>query len=462
VTHGASDPTRAMRRPRPQSPRPYTFPRFERRRLDNGMELVIAPVHKLPIATMIVLVDAGATCGARGREGVAQLTASSMLEGTATSDGLQLTERFELLGASVDASADWDGAALRVTALLEHFPAAVRLVGEVIRAPAFPTREVERLKTERLAQLLQQRTEPRGLADDMFARFLYDSASRYALPEHGTTESISAMTRDDIARFYATRYTPASVTVVIVGDIGVDQAETLARQTFADWRGDAPPECRTVDTPARRTRAIHLVGKPESAQSELRIGNVGIPRNHPDYYATVVMNAILGGLFSSRINLNLREAHGYTYGAFSSMDWRRQCGPFVVSSAIQSEVTAQAAREAISEIERIRLAPVSESELSLATSYLDGVFPIRYETTDAIAGALAALVRYRLEDDYFDTYRQRVRDVTTDDVLRAAHEHLHPEALQLVVVGDAPALQHDLESLGFGPLTVYDTDGTTV
>jgi zinc protease len=338
----------------------------------------------------------------------------------------------------------------------------VKLLGEVLRTPSFPQREVERLKTERRAELLQQRTEPRGLADDLFTQFLYEAKSRYALPEAGTTESVSAITHDDVVRFYSERYRPASVTLVIAGDLGMDEAEALARATFGDWHGDAPPSCTTVDSAARHTRAVHLVSKPEAAQSELRIGNVGIPRNHRDYYAMVVMNAILGGLFSSRINLNLRETHGYTYGAFSSMDWRRQSGPFVVSTAVQSEFTGAAAREAISEIERIHQSPVTDSELSLATSYLDGVFPIRYETTDAIAGALSALVRYGLDDHYFDTYRQRVREITTDDVLRVAGSHIRPSELQLVVVGDADAVQRDLVALDFGPLTVYDTHGKPI
>lgn len=171
------------------------------------------------------------------------------------------------------------------------------------------------------------------------------------------------------------------------------------------------------------------------------------------------MNAVLGGLFSSRINLNLRETHGYTYGAFSHLDWRRQAGPFVVSTAVASEVTAPAAKEAIGEIERIRGEKITHAELSLATSYLDGVFPIRYETTDAIAGALATLVRYELPDDFYDTYRQHVRAVTTDEVLRVAREHLHPDALQMLVVGDPENVQEQLEALRFGPVTVYDTEG---
>lgn len=426
------------------------------------MQVVVAPVRKLPIATVIALVDAGAVSDDRGREGIARLTAELLLEGTLRTDGAELVEKFERLGASVDASTDWDGAAVTLTALTEHLGAAVTLLGEVLRSPSFPQREVERLKGERLAELLQLRAEPRGLADEMFTRFLYEPASRYARPEGGSEESVTAISRADVQQFYESRYRPGGVTLIIAGDVSANDAERLANSTFGDWNGAAPAAVRTSDAPARKQRALHIVSKPDAPQSELRLGNVGLPRNHPDYYAAVVMNAVLGGLFSSRINLNLREAHGYTYGAFSQLDWRRQAGPFVVSTAVASEVSAPAAKEAIGEIERIRKEKVTADELSLATSYLDGVFPIRYETTDAIAGALATLVRYGLPDDFYDTYRGRVRSVTTDEVLRAAQQHLQPSALQMLVVGDPDGVQAQLEALKFGPVTVYDTEGNRV
>lgn len=455
-----SNPARG--RPGPLSPRPYQFPRFERRRLANGMQLVVAPVNKLPLATVIALVDAGAVCGYRGKEGVARLTASMLLEGTQTSDGVELVERFERLGATVDASADWDGAAVTITTLSDRLTAAVKLLGELLRTPSFPQREVDRLKAERQANLLQLRAEPRGLADEMFTRVLYDPRSRFAMPEGGSEETVAAITRADVKRFYQERYRPACITLIVAGDISADAAERLATETFADWSGSAPKSCATIDTPARKSRATHIVSKPDAAQSELRIGSVWLPRNHPDYYESVVFNAVLGGLFTSRINLNLRERHGYTYGAFSSVEWRRQAGPLVVSTAVQSEVTAPAAREAILEIENIRRGKISDDELSLATSYLDGVFPIRYETTDAIAGAIAAMIEYGLPDDFYDTYRQQVRAVTTDGVLRVAREHLDPDALQMLVVGELDSVQAPLEALGFGPITIYDTGGAVL
>lgn len=454
-----TDARRRSSRPAPLPPRPYHFPRFERCRLANGMQVVVAPVRKLPIATVIALVDAGAVCDPRDREGSATLTADLLLEGTRTHDGLELTDRFERLGATVVTSTDWDGATVTLTALREHLGPAIALLGEVLREPAFPPREVERLKAERLAELLQLRAEPRGLADEMFEHFLYEPASRYSRPAGGTEQSVQALERDDIQRFYDARYCPGSVTLIIAGDIDPDDAARLAGSALGDWQGTTPAPVQATYAPARRARALHIVAKPDAQQSELRLGSVFLPRNHPDYHAAVVMNAVLGGLFTSRINLNLREKHGYTYGAFSHLEWRRQPGPLVVSTAVQSEVTAPAAREAIAEIERMRQERISAGELSLATSYLGGVFPIRYETTDAIAGALAALVRYELPDDFYDTYRDLVRAVTEEDVLRVAREHLHAEAMQMVVVGELDSVQKPLEAVGFGPMAVYDTEG---
>jgi len=207
---------------------------------------------------------------------------------------------------------------------------------------------------------------------------------------------------------------------------------------------------------------VHVVAKADAPQSELRIGHVGIPRTHPDYFCAVVMNAVLGGLFSSRINLNLREAHGYTYGAFSSFDWRRQSGPFAVSTAVRSDVTDASAREVIFEIDRMRRERINGDELSLATSYLDGVFPIRYETTAAIAAALANMAIYGLPEDFFDRYRERVRAISSDDVLDAARKHLQADALQIVVVGDPAVVVAPLEALQFGPVTIYDSLGRPI
>ena len=452
----------APARPAPGAPRPYHFPSFERRALPNGLSLLVAPVHKLPVVTVVAVVDAGAVCDPAAKEGVAQLTARAMLEGAAGVGGAELVERFERLGTALDASADWDGAIFRLNVMSSRLQEALSLFGGVLTTPDFPEGEVERLRAERLAEILQQRAEPRGLADEMLDRFVYAEESRYAKPEGGSEASVKGLTRGDLQRFYMERYAPASTTLVVAGDVTTDDAERLAAEALGGWTGPQPPRVAAVDRAARPVRAVHVVSKADAPQSELRVGQVGLPRLHPDFFPAVVMNALLGGLFSSRINLNLREAHAYTYGAHSEFAWRRQAGPWLVATAVKSDVTADAAREVMHEIDRVRGEPVSADELSLATSYLDGVFPIRYETAGAIAAALANLVIYGLPEDYFDRYRERVRSVTAEQVQAAARQYLSPEAMQLVIVGDPAVVRPAMEALGVGPVSVYDVDGKAV
>lgn len=446
-------------RPQAGPPRDYRFPFFERVTLDNGLGVIVAPVHKLPIVSAALVADAGACSEPAGTDGIAQLTARALMEGTRRRTGDALGEQFERWGATVGSSADWDAAVMSMTVLAPRLDDVMALFAEVVMEPLFPERELARLKAERLADLLQLQTEPRGLADEMFSHFVYDAASRYARPEHGTAKSVRAIDRTAVERFYEARYRPNGSTLVLAGDIHVADGIALAQRLLGGWSGAAAAAVAVNDGPARTARAVHIVRKEDAPQSEIRIGHVGLPRNHPDYFPALILNGLLGGLFSSRINLNLREVHAYTYGAHSSFEWRRAAGPFVVSTAVKSDVTANAACEILLEIARIRADAVSEDELTLATSYLDGVFPIRYETTESIARALAALVIYELPADYFDSYRANIRRVTAMDVLHAADRHLHPGQLQLVVVGDASVIEAPLAALDAGPVSVHDAEG---
>lgn len=439
-------------RPLPSPTREYRFPGFVRRQLENGLTLIVSSVNKLPIVSVVAVVDATALGDKEGKGGTAELTAQALREGTTTRDGTRLALALEKLGTSIEAGADWDSTVASMTVLKDKLAPAFGIFAEVLMKPGFRTEDIERLKAERLAERIQLLAEPRGLADESFARFIYADNSRYAQPMSGDSRSVSSLLRDDVVSFYERNYVPPRTTLIMAGDITVEEAVTLTESALSKWRGGRKAFSVDADRSARGSRAIEIIAKPDATQSELRIGHVGVPRSHPDYFRVVVMNAVLGGLFSSRINLNLREVHGYTYGASSYYDWRRQSGPFVISTAVQSEVTSEAIAETLKEIDRMREEEIGEEELTLATSYLEGVFPIRYETTSAIASALANLVTFNLPEDYYDRYRANIGSVTTRDVLDAARKHIRPERLQIVVVGNPELVQSPIEMLGFGPV----------
>jgi zinc protease len=268
--------------------------------------------------------------------------------------------------------------------------------------------------------------------------------------------SVRALDAAQLRGLHASRYVPGATTLVFAGDVTSEQCVRLAGRALGGWKGAVQPEARVDDRVSVSGPQVHVVNKADAPQSELRVGHAGVPRSHPDYFAIVVMNALLGGLFSSRINLNLRERNAYTYGARSAFEWRRGAGPFVVSTAVKTEVSDAATREILVEIGRMREEKVSADELSLATAYLDGVFPIRYETTNAVAQAIAIAQVYGLGDDYYTRYRERIRAVTADAVLKAAQEFLHPDKLLVLAVGDAKAIREPMEKLGAGTVTVHE------
>lgn len=446
----------AALRPTPGAVRPYAFPETDTVTLASGLRVVVARMPRLPIVTVLALVDAGASGDAPGAEGTAALTARTMSEGTATLDGAAIADRFEGLGTSFDASADWDSTVARVTVTPARLDAAFAVFAEVLRAPMFPDADVARKRDERLDDLAQLLAEPRGLADVRFTGSVYAGA-RYGRPIGGNARSVATLDAAALRRFHAAHYGPATTTLFLVGDITTAAAVALVERHFGDWTHVASAVAagrgRVAGGVIERQRT-RIVTKADAPQSELRVGHTGIARGHPDYLAVVVMNAILGGLFSSRINLNLRERNAFTYGASSGFDARRGAGPFVVSTAVKSEVTARAVEEILREIDAMRAAPPRADELSLATEYLAGVFPIRFETTASVAGALAGATVHGLDAEWFRTYRERVQAITVDDVHRAAMAHVDPSRLLVLAVGDAATIAAPLEALGHGDLAV--------
>lgn len=447
-------------RPLPGPARDYAFPAVERAKLENGMRIVVARMPRLPIVTVLALFDTGASADAPGREGLAMLTAAALGEGTRRLEGEALTGQFERLGTGFDAGADWDCTMAHLSVTPTRLAAAMQLLAEVLTEPAFRPRDVERLKSVRLADLLQQKVEPRGLADEEFAKAIFLSGSRYGIEDGGSEESVRELSGAWLLDYHAESLTPDALTLVFVGDVTVERAQQLSRDTMGAWRGSAKAARQADDATRRSGRRVLVVNKTDAPQSELRVGHRGVPRHHEDYFPIVVMNALLGGLFSSRINLNLRERNAYTYGARSAFEWRRSAGPFVVSTAVKTEVTAAATREILLEIERMRAEPVTADELSLAIDYLAGVFPLRFETTNAVASAIAVATTFELSEDYYTTYRDRIHDVSARDVLRVAGSHLHPEELLVLAVGNASEIRSSLELLNVGGVEVSEPTNT--
>lgn len=445
-------------RPVPGRSRPYQFPSFERITLPNGLELIIAPVRRLPLVTIRFVLDVGARQEPRDVAGIASLTAAALAEGTERLDAGSLAEEFERLGGSLSSYATWDATNVRTTVLSSRLESALALLSEVVRKPAFAPREVERLKEERLAELLELKSEPRGLADERFSSFLYKPSSRLSIQEGGSQRTVRQLEVNDCRDWHTSQFSPSATALVIAGDVDVDQVVKLTSNGLADWWSPPQSPSGVDDTADREYASVRLLDRPGAPQSELRLGHVGLRREHPDYFDVVVMNAILGGVFNSRINLNLREKNAFTYGAFSAFEWRRDAAPFLVSTAVATPVTAPAIREVITELVRIQSGPPDEDELSLSTSYLDGVFPIRFETTDAIAGALASLKTLRLENDFYDTYRENIRAVTAEDVMRAAQRHIHMNRLQVLAVGDRTLVEPTLGDLNLGPISIIGDD----
>src|SRR5258706_6396126 len=284
-------------RPKPGPPRNYHFPNFSDQILPSGIRLVTASVAKLPVVTVLIIVDAGSTNDPEGKEGIAALTAGTLLEGSQRFDGAEHAEKVELLGMSVESGADWDSAFIKITVLSDQLEEATKLLGEAISSPVFPEREVERAKAERLAEILQLESEPRGLADEKFSEFLYSPESRYSRPDEGSTESVSALSRKDVEDFYRSTYRSEGTTVVVVGDVTPERARAIVAEAVQKWPAGSRKEAQLITAPRAKGRNVHILNKPEAPQSELRVGHVGLPPRHPDFFPTLVMNAVLGGLF---------------------------------------------------------------------------------------------------------------------------------------------------------------------
>ena len=442
----------------------FTPPTVVRRKLANGLEVLIAERHELPILTLNLVVKGGETLVPAGKEGLASLTASLLTEGTTTRDSLQLAGALSEIGASVTAQGGLEETTLSLTTLTKHTAKALELYSEVLLHPAFPEAALERLRSRRLAQILARSASPEGVAGLVFPRLLYGQEHPYGRPDLGTPQSVKGLTPEDARALYGKLFHPNNAALIVVGDITPDAAVTALDATLADWAPGQPVSTDLPEPPAGKAVSVFLVDKPAAAQSILSVGQVGVPRGTPDYFPLSVMNAILGGQFSSRINLNLREKNGYTYGARSGFAFRQGPGPFQAGGAVRTEVTREALIELIKELTDISgPRPATPVELSFAKDRLVKGFPSRFETTFGVAGALADLVVYHLPDDYFTTYQGAIEAVSRADVDRVAKRYVDPGHMVILIVGDRAKVEPTLKSLPYAEvINVLDAEGNAL
>ena len=443
-------------RPAPATPRPYEFPAVARTRLANGLTVLVADLPGRPLLSATMVIPIGAADEAPDNAGATVLAARALTEGTERYDAIGLTEAAERLGASLHAEAGWDATSVGVDVPSPRLGPALELLAEVLLRPTFPPSEIERLRDERLNDLLQAQADPRCRADETFIGTIYAPSSPYHRPSGGTRESVERLDEGVARAAYERILDPARATLVVGGDLGGQDVRALAERLFAGWsRGaQAAPPSAIVDQAAGSGRLVRVVHRPGSVQTEIRIGHPGLPRRVPDYHAVSVMSAILGGLFNSRLNMQLREAKGYTYGAGAGFDMRRGAGPFSARAAVNTEVTVPAIVDTLAELTRMRETRVDDAELAAARDFLVGVFPLRFETPGAVVGALTGLAVHDLPLEELSDYRARIEAVDVDAVEAAARAHLLVDKAAIVLVGDVDAFGADLEAAGLGRLVI--------
>lgn len=430
--------------------REFTFPRFTTDRLDNGLTLYLAPGGEVPLVSMELLTPAGAQHDPA--PGIARLTAEMLDEGTERRSAMELAEHIEDLGGDLSTGCGWNMSSVGVDLLSKHVDAGLELVAETALTPTFPDHEVERLRDETLADLLRRRDQPAALASDAFCRALYGDGP-YGTPILGTAESVGALGRDDLRSFYERLYVPAGSALIVAGSFDEAAVRERIEILFGSWRGADGTGGREPADPEIPTRTldgfeIYVVDRPKASQSVLQMGCVGPPRTRDDYTHLILGNAIFGGKFSSRINLNLRERHGYTYGANSYLQRRRGPGPFFVRTSVATEHLGASVREVFAELERMRAEPPSEEELRDTKDYVLGVFPTMVQKVSSLLLRLEALAVHRLEDDYYDGYVERVERITAQDVRSAFERYIDPRRFAVVAVGPAEQLVSQLADLG--------------
>jgi zinc protease len=445
------------RLPVPGPSRPFTFPLIEKSTLPSGLGVWTVRHTQIPVVALLLLVRSGASDDPQGQHGLAALTADMLDEGSGHRSAIEMHEAMARIGAVIATHLGPDAALTGFTVLRRFVDRAMTLLADVVVRPALRDGDFERVRQLRLHRLKQLRDVPGAIADRAFFKLLYGDHP-YGHTPIGNEAALASLTVDDVRTFHARVVRPSLATLMAVGDCDHDEIRRLAGEAFAGWEGRGRAASGADEALATSPR-LAIVPRASAPQSELRIGQVAVARDTPDYHALVTANMVLGGQFVSRINLNLREDKGVTYGARTMFDFRRRPGPFVLQVGVQTGATAQAIEESLSEIAAIAGSrPVTEDELALATAALTRGYARNFETGEQIARALTELALYDLPDNFFAEFVPRIHQVTSAEVTRVMAAHLEPSRLTTVVVGDLDAMGADLRRLGLGDPVVLSAE----
>lgn len=441
--------------PPPGQLKPFELPTTREVLLKNGLRLVMAEDHRMPVVTASLSLPVGSADDPKEAAGLAEAVAHLITEGAGKRDGEQLALEVERLGARLSATATDDFSAIAFASIAENAERMVELLADVALRPTFPDEEVALFKENRIQELKVQRQEPAFVVSEQFNRLVYGSHP-YSVSAP-TPQSVEAMTRSQIDSYYRARYRPDGSVLVIVGDFDSKKIEDRVKSVFGQWSSAAEAQTQSASMPEPGGRRIYLVDRPGSEQADFRIGGLAISRSHPDYFALLVANAILGDGASSRLFLNIRERRGYAYEVNSQVNAPRQRGTFFGESQTRTEVTPAAIKEMLAEFQRMRRARVTARDLENAKSYLNGLFSLILSTQGGLTSQMAEARLLNLGPDYLASYRAKISAVTAEQVQRVAEKYIQPERAVIVVVGDAAKLKRGLQLLG--PVEVIDTEG---
>ena len=462
VTEAMADRTRL---PDTGTPPDVGFDPFERFALGNGMEILLARRSAIPVVQFNLMVDAGYAADQFATPGTAQLAMSMLDEGTASRSALEISDELYRLGASLSTGSDLDTSYVSMSALKENLAPSLDLFADVVLHPAFPQDDFARVQQLQIVGIRQEKVRPRTLALRLFPRLLYGDGHAYSLPFTGSGDeaSVAALTPPDLASFHTTWFKPGNASLIVVGDTTRDEIEPLLAERFGEWAAGDVPEKNLATVAHRDAPAVYLVDRPESEQSVIIAGHLGPPRNNDAEMAISSMNQVLGGDFTARVNMNLREDKSWSYGAFTQFVSAEGQRPFVALAPVQTDKTSLAMVEFKREIEEIRgVRPPSSDEIAKVKARRTLSLPGRWETASAVLGSIAEIVRFGLPDDYWDTYAESIRGLTEEEIRQAAVDVLRPESLVWVVVGDRARIEADIRELGFGEIVLLDADGNEV